>query len=479
MGIVKKTGLGLLVLLALVVATCLVLQVVVNPNDYKEFIRQQAAQQNIELMMKGDIHWSFFPVPAFTIEDIDATLPVGDERKALHIAQLRITLAIAPLLARRIEFSSVEIKGANAKSINDIDLLIKDLNIGGRSFPVVMSLVFAQDALQIPIQLKTTVSVNLADKQSAHIELDSIDITVDKSHISGSIQWQQGTPDHMALNLNSDSLLVRNLTITNVKFLATIDGKKLVVQSLQASAYQGQIQSSGEIDLADDKAARLQLNTEINGAQLAPLLADLQQKPPKVLAGNLQLDSHLTAMPLSRAGILKTLSGDVKFSVDGLVIDEMNIEKRVCEAVAQLQSKSQPDKRWPLKTEFRDAHGVATIRNGVMVLAPLVAKLDTLNLVGTGPVSLPDNLMDLRLDLKTVAGQQAVNVCDVMSPRLAEIAWPLRCEGNYVTENGADLCSIDKSRMDKLILQMAREKLQGQLSNKSESLKDILKGILH
>ncbi|HSC76734.1 MAG TPA: AsmA family protein [Pseudomonadales bacterium] len=479
MGVIRKIGLVLLVLLTLLVAAILVLQAVVNPNDYKEFIRQQAAQEHIDLTMKGDIHWSFFPAPAFTMEDIDAVLPVGDERQALRIAKLKIALAIAPLLDRKIEFSSVEIKDANAKNLNNIHLLIEDLNSSGRSFPMKLSLVFAQDTLQVPIQLKTAVSVNLADKQSIRVVLDPFEITVDNSHITGIIHWQQGAPDHTELNLKSDSLLVRHLTLTDVQLSATVDGKKIMLQSLQANAYQGQLHSNGAIDLADEKAARLQLNTELKGVQLAPFLADLQQKPSKILAGSLQLESRLTALPLSRPGILKTLSGDVQFSVNGLVINEVNLEKRVCEAVAQLESKSLPAKRWPPKTEFREMHGTATIRNGVMVFAPLAAKLDTLNLVGAGPVSLPDNVMDLRLELKTMAGQQAVNTCAVMNPRLSEISWPLRCEGNYVTENGEDLCSIDKSRMDKIILQVTKEKVQSQLDGKGESLKGMLEGLLH
>ena len=479
MGLVKKTALGLLVLLAVPLAAMLVLQAVIDPNDYKETIRQVAAKQNVDLIMKGDIHWSFFPAPAFTIKEIDAVLPVGDERQPLHIPTLKIALAIAPLLSGNIEFRSVEIKDASAKNLNDIDLLIEDFNSSARSFPVTLSLVFMQDAVQLPIQLKAEANVNLADKQAARIVLDPLELTIDNSRIAGGIQWQQGSPDHIALNLRSEQLLVRNVKLTNVQLSAVMDGKKITLQSLDADAYHGAVHSSGSMDLSDAKTAPLRLNTEIKGMQLSPFLVDLQQKPSKILAGNLQLDSRLTAMPLSRAGMLKTLSGDLKFSVDGLVIDEMNLEKRVCEAVAQLESKSLSAKRWSLKTEFREAHATTTLRNGVMVFAPLVAKLDTLNLVGAGPVSLPDNMMDLRLELKTVAGQQSTNACEVMNPRLAEIAWPLRCEGNYAKENGADLCGIDKSRMDKLLLQMTREKLQGKLENQSDSVKGILKGLFH
>ncbi|HQQ75476.1 MAG TPA: AsmA family protein [Pseudomonadales bacterium] len=484
MGLVKKTGLGLLVLLAVPLVAILVLQAVIDPNDYKETIRQIAAKQNIDLMMKGDIHWSFFPAPAFTVEEIDAVLLTGGDRLPLHIATLKIALAIAPLLSRNIEFHSVEIKGASAKNLNDIDLLIEDLNSSGRSFPVTLSLVFVQDAaVQLPIQLKAEANVNLADKQAARIALDPLDITIDNSSIAGSIQWQQGSPDHIALNLHSDQLIARNVKLTNVQMSAVMDGKKITLQSFDANAYHGKIHSSGSIDITNSKTAPLRLDTEIKDMQLASFLADLQQKPAKILAGNLQLDSRLTAMPLSQAGMLKTLSGDLKFSVDGLVIDEMNLEKRVCEAAAKLDGKALTAKQWPEKTGLRETRGVVRIQNGIMMMTPLVAKLDTLDLNGIGPVSLLDDTMDLRLDLTAIDNQKAVNACEIMNPRLTEISWPLRCRGNFATQSGKELCNIDQSRLDKLVFQAAEQKLGEKLKEKmgkdGEKLNEALKKLFH
>ena len=492
MNAIKKIGFGMLALMVLLVVGVIVLQVLIDPNDYKESIRQRAAEQGIELAIKGNIHWSFFPALAFTMDDVDAAVPVGDNRQALHIGQLKMTLLMAPLMDRKIEFRSVEIKDANAQlgktgsqsqSLNDIDLLIEDLNSSGRPFPVSLSLVYVHDALQVPIQLKTEAAVNLAEKQSFRVVLDPLDITVDKNTINGSIQWQKGTPDHLAIHLKSDTLLVQHSTLANVQLDATMDGKKVTLQTLQAEAYEGQVRNNGSIDLSDEKVAQLRLDTEIKGVQLAPLLADWQQKPSRILAGSLQLDSRLTAMPLSRAGILKTLSGNLQFSVSGMVIDEMNIEKRVCEAAAQLDGKSLSAKQWSEKTELRDTRGTAQLQNGIMFLSPLAAKLDTLDLNGIGPVNLLDNTMDLKLDLKAVDDRQAVNACEIMNPRLAEISWPLRCRGNFSTQSGKELCSIDQSRLDKLVLQAAEQKLGEKLKEKmgkdGEKLKDALKGLFH
>ena len=118
-----------------------------------------------------------------------------------------------------------------------------------------------------------------------------------------------------------------------------------------------------------------------------------------------------------------------------------------------------------------------------MFLSPLAAKLDTLDLNGIGPVNLLDNTMDLKLDLKAVDDRQAVNACEIMNPRLAAISWPLRCRGNFSTQSGKELCSIDQSRLDKLVLQAAEQKLGEKLKEKmgkdGEKLKDALKGLFH
>lgn len=465
---VKKILLALAGVLALLALALIVLEVAIDPNDYKEQIRQRAAQQNIDLVLKGDIRWSFFPRPAFDIADVDAVLPVGMGKQPLHIDKLEMALAIAPLFSKKIEFSNIGIEGASMrledkdgkqKNLDDIRLLVTDLNSSGRPFPVSLSLLFTQADLQVPIQLVTEASVVLAEGQVANIALDPLELIVNDNRIKGSVQWQSGKPDRAVLDLKSDKLVASHLIFTNVLLSATFEDNKLTLQTLQADAYQGRISTSGSFTMVDANASQLRLDTAIKGMQLAPLLADLQQKPSKVLAGTLQLDSRLTATPQARAGMLRTLSGDLQFVIDGLVIDEMNLEKRVCEAAAQLDGKSLSAKQWPEKTELRETRGTAQIRNGVMVLSPLVARLDTLDMDGSGPVILADNAMDLRLDLKVVDNRQAANACEVTNPRLADISWPLRCRGNFATQSGKELCGIDQSRLDKLLLQAAGQKL--------------------
>ena len=94
-------------------------------------------------------------------------------------------------------------------------------------------------------------------------------------------------------------------------------------------------------------------------------------------------------------------------------------------------------------------------------------------------MNLLDNTLNLELDLALRNNATAANFCDVINPRLADIEWPLRCEGNYATQSGKDLCGIDKSRLDRVLGQVAEKKIEDKLKEKfgpdADKIKDGLK----
>jgi uncharacterized protein involved in outer membrane biogenesis len=485
MKIMRKIGLGLLAFLALLLVTMLVLKVAINPNDYKEMLRQGAAQQGIELAMHGDMQLSFFPHPALELKNIDAALPVNGERQTFHAEALSMKLSIESLLARQIAFSDI--------AVNDISTPLVMVN--GKQQPFTVQATAVQfdsradalkiDALTLEIA-NLQLTAKIAGQQVTHspvITADPLAVkfangSVHDIHLNGNLQWKAQDAGHAVLNLAGDKLLLNHMVFTNVVLAAEMEGNKVTLNNLQADAYGGHIQNTGSLLLSDTKNSdaknpKLKLNTSVKGLQLSPFLADLRQTPSKIAAGVLQLDSHLVTVPLNQEKMLRNLSGNVEFIANGLIIDEVNLERRVCESAALLDGKSLSARQWTNKTELREARGTAQIHNGIAYLAPLTAKMDTLALNGNGPINLLNDTLDLQLDLKLLNDNQAANFCEAMNPRLTNISWPLRCEGNYIVENGKDLCGIDKSRLEKLALQAAAQKLEGKLKDK---LKDLIRG---
>lgn len=476
----RKIGLVLLVLFGLMLAAMLVLRLAINPNDYKEMLRQGAAQQGVELTLHGDMQLSFFPRPALELKNIDAALPINGERQTFHAEALSMELNIASLLARQIAFSNI--------AVNDISTPLVMVN--GKQEPFTVQVTAVQfdsraDTLtidEITLQIANLqLTAKIAGQQLRHspviiadpLTIEFVNGNVHNIQMKGNLQWKAQDAGHAVLNLTGDKLLVNHLTFTNVVLAAEMEGNKVTLNNLQADAYGGHIENNGSLLLADAKNPKLKLNTSVKGLQLSPFLADMRQTPSKILAGVLQLDSRLVTVPLSQKKMLNNLSGNVEFAVDGLIVDEVNLERRVCEAAALLDGKSLSARQWTNKTELREARGTAQINNGIAYLAPLTAKMDTLALSGKGPINLLNDTLDLQLDLKLLNDKQAANFCEAMNPRLANISWPLRCEGNYVVENGKDLCGIDQSRLEKLALQAAAQKLQGKLEDK---IKDIIRG---
>ncbi len=271
-----------------------------------------------------------------------------------------------------------------------------------------------------------------------------------------------------------NTVIANHMTFSQVLLSATVQDNVMTLHELSAVAYQGEIHNSGSITYTNPEKPQLKIDTTVKGVQLSPLLTDLQQAPSKVLAGSLTLDAQSRALLRSQSQLLKSISASANVSVPGLVIDEMNIEQRTCEAAAQFSSKSLSNKQWSPKTELREMDAHIQIANGVMLLSPLSARLDNLSLTGTGVVNLLDSTVDLPLDLVLIGNQQAANFCPAMNERLMGLKWPLRCKGNYVTESGGQLCGIDKSRLDKLILQAATKELEGKIGDK---VKGALQGL--
>ena len=268
--------------------------------------------------------------------------------------------------------------------------------------------------------------------------------------------------------LQVGQLVANHLRWQDVQLQAQVANRRLTLQNLSANGYDGQVTFNGSLLVPVTGQPELALNTQVAGLQLPPFLQDLHQQASKVAAGRFQLDARIQARPVSRQQLLATLNGTARFGVDGLVLDELNIEQRVCEAAAKVDGKSVSNKPWPAKTEFREAGGDARIVNGVVNLSPVRARLDTLDLQGEGQVRLTQQTLDLPLDLTLVDDKAAANFCEVMNPRLTELTWPLRCEGNYATQTGKELCGIDKSRLDKLLGQVAQKKLEQKVDEKQK-----------
>lgn len=594
--------------LALALVAMLALVLLVNPNDYKPRIEQEARAQGIDLTLAGDIGWAFWPRPGFSIRDMTAGIPTGQGKQTVKVGDMRLSLDLPALLGGTVKVGRLTVTDASATlpanqpSGVPISVLVQkaDLagaNADGQPFTADVTLQATQAARTVDVSLVTTLAVNATEKhyalqdgtvhvvltgegvqpalrtvnlkwgqaqfngmagtlsvsglaldagpvklltqvngtalQSAapQVTLEPVTLQLADAVLNGKLAYNAGPAPWLTVALQVDKLdvdalqaalqgatasdgqpaqgdnttalaptnegkaapdstgdeplalagvvsmpgdyqlevgqLVANhLHWQGVRVGAQVKNHQLELREFSAKGYDGQIMATGSLQAPPSGRPVLTLNTTVEGLQLPAFLQDLQQQPSKVAAGRFRLESRIQTSPLTRQQLLSTLNGQARFGIDGLVIDELNIEQRVCEAAAKAEGKSLPAKAWPEKTAFREASGDARITNGVVNLSPVKARLDTLDVRGEGPINLAQQTVDLPLDLTLVDERSAANFCEVMNPRLAEVTWPLRCQGNYATQSGKELCGIDKERLDELLRQVAQKKLEQKVDEK-------------
>ncbi|QDD90185.1 AsmA family protein [Pseudomonas oryzihabitans] len=117
----KVLGIVLVGLLLLLVAVGFALTHLVDPNDYKDEIRQLAHDKaNVDLQLKGDIGWSLFPWLGVELHDATLASAATPDRQLAQVQRLILSVRLLPLLLRRdLEMSDVKIDGLDLTASRD------------------------------------------------------------------------------------------------------------------------------------------------------------------------------------------------------------------------------------------------------------------------------------------------------------------------------------------------------------------------
>ncbi|MDK8262700.1 AsmA protein [Pseudomonas sp. SORGH_AS199] len=117
----KVLGIVLVGLLLLLVAVGFALTHLVDPNDYKDEIRQLARDKaNVDLQLKGDIGWSLFPWLGVELHDATLASVATPDRQLAQVQRLILSVRLLPLLLRRdLEMSDIKIDGLDLTASRD------------------------------------------------------------------------------------------------------------------------------------------------------------------------------------------------------------------------------------------------------------------------------------------------------------------------------------------------------------------------
>lgn len=116
----KVLGIVLVGLLLLLVAVGFALTHLVDPNDYKDEIRQLARDKaNVDLQLKGDIGWSLFPWLGVELHDATLASAATPDRQLAQVQRLILSVRLLPLLRRDLEMSDIKIDGLDLTASRD------------------------------------------------------------------------------------------------------------------------------------------------------------------------------------------------------------------------------------------------------------------------------------------------------------------------------------------------------------------------
>ncbi len=108
----KFLGLLLLGLLLLLVALGFALTHLLDPNDYKDEIRQLARDKaNLELELRGEIGWSLFPWLGLELHDATLASLRAPQQPFAELGMLGLSVRVMPLLRREVQMSDIRIDG--------------------------------------------------------------------------------------------------------------------------------------------------------------------------------------------------------------------------------------------------------------------------------------------------------------------------------------------------------------------------------
>ncbi|MFB9142940.1 AsmA family protein [Vibrio artabrorum] len=110
----KKLLIFIAVPVFVVIAAILALVLLVNPNQFKPLIVEQAQKQTgLDLVIEGDINWQFFPSIGFELGQTELRNPEGFTQPNLFkVETVGVDVSVVPLFSNQLEIGNITLDGA-------------------------------------------------------------------------------------------------------------------------------------------------------------------------------------------------------------------------------------------------------------------------------------------------------------------------------------------------------------------------------
>ncbi len=295
------------------------------------------------------------------------------------------------------------------------------------------------------------------------------------------------------------SMKASNLTVSDIVIPVKAAGGKLGVQNLQAKLYEGNVDTTANLD-ASGKVAAYSLALVLAGVQADPLLADLAQGD-SFLSGQGEFKADITTVGDSVNALTAGLNGgfDTAFS-DGS-INGINIGYQLRRAKAALSGQKLADDEKEVKTDFSSLSMSGKFTDGVMNSDDLDMRSPLLRVGGAGQVDLPGEQVDYTVRTKITGTAEGQGGSDLASLKGVELSVPvkgsfqelssdpggvlMRGMRNGISDNIRGVAGAQAKEAAAKAKAAAEERLKGQedklkeqLNQEAEKAKEKLEGFL-
>lgn len=257
------------------------------------------------------------------------------------------------------------------------------------------------------------------------------------------------------------------------------------LRTFEGGVFGGQFAASGTIN-AGRVPAPISLSARLSGMDSQAL--QRAYEIPEQFRGLLNLTLNLRTQGNSMRNWISGLNGDARFDVANGALLGVNLEHRLCQAIALANREQLSSDFGAETTPFETLSGSFRIVNGTVQSRDLTAVLPGITARGNGDIHLPEQRLDYGVGLVLQGDQREMPdpACRI-NERYVGIEWPLRCEG-YL-HNAAKSCGVDTQGVTRLAGQLLRneaerkiegkvsEKLEEKLGDKAPEVRDAIRGL--
>ncbi|MDY7025359.1 MAG: AsmA family protein [Pseudomonadota bacterium] len=211
----------------------------------------------------------------------------------------------------------------------------------------------------------------------------------------------------------------------------------------------------------------ISVRNKVNQLSLPDMLEAIIHKKP--ITGLLSSSTNLTLTGDSIYSWMDQLNGDLQINLTDALLKDVNLRKlivnQVGEELTMLIEYGLAQKGYAIpqnlveSTEFKNLSFPATVKDGIMQIDRLSAKLNaTDSLSGSGSFDIANLTFDYNLDVK------APSLFKGELAKLADVSWPIQCKGN-VLQATSSWCSVNQEKTGAIIQQIAKSAAQERLTN--------------